>query len=157
MNIRWYITPGNIEGFHKSCEAVIRNVGRGTRAATEQACKDILRDSLSQVPQDTGALASTGFYEVRRRGDVKGYVYEGIVGYAGQAGAGVGHDVINQKSGKPVSTYADIVHEDLNAWHLLGKAKFLEDPVRDYANKSFRRVAETYWGFAINSSNATRV
>lgn len=154
MNIQWYLSPGERSKFVNACEAVIRNVGTGTKSATEQACKDILKESLAQVPRDTGALASTGFYEVTRRGARKGYAYEGTVGYAGQAGSGYAHDAINSKTGKPVSLYATIVHEDLDAWHMVGNAKFLERPVRDYAAKNFKRVAETHWKFAIEMSNA---
>jgi hypothetical protein len=151
MNIQWYISPGEAGKFANSCEAVIRNVGRGTRAATEQACKEILEESLKQVPRDTGALASTGFYEVKRRDALKGYVYEGIIGYAGQVGEGYYNDTLNPKSGMPVSTYSTIVHEDLEAWHIIGNAKFLENPVREYAHANFRRVAETHWMMSIET------
>lgn len=178
MNIRWFISTKEGGRFMNMCEAVIRNVGEGTKAATERMCADILSESLYQVPIDTGALASTGDYIVRRRSDVKGYRYEGIIGYAGftttgiQGGRGSTHNglggrithvrekgpvgarisstKVNSKNGLPVSAYAAVVHEDLDMPHPRGgKAKFLEDPVRDYANDQFKRVAENYWRWSI--------
>lgn len=146
MNIRWYIPSKDVEGFVRSCEATMRNVHRGTKGATEQACREVLEASLAQVPRDTNTLASTAFYDVQRRGDVKGYLYEGTVGYAGM-GRG---DAINPKNGRAASVYALKVHEDLTAYHPVGKAKFLEDPLRAYAEENFTRVAESHWYYAIN-------
>ena len=172
MNIHFDISQSERGKFVTMCEAVIRNVDRGTKSATELACAEILADSLAQVPMDTGTLASTGNYVVRRRSALKGYHYEGIVGYAGaivsgNLGQGVrgsvgsvitsvnaqmGYNPINPKNGLPASAYAAIVHEDLNMPHPNGgKAKFLEDPVRAYASK-FTRVAETYWRWAIETT-----
>lgn len=153
MNIQWYISKGDVNSFARSIEAVIRNVGRGTKAATDQACREILEASLAQVPRDTGTLANTGFYEVIRRAAVKGYSYEGIIGYAGAVGSGFSRDAVNPKTGKAASSYAVIVHEDLTSAHLAGKAKFLEDPIREYASR-FPRVAERHWSYALERSSA---
>lgn len=155
MNIHWYMSPKDARNFANSCEAVIRNVDRGTKAATEQACREVLEESLKQVPRDTGTLASTAFYEVSRRTARKGYVYEGTIGYAGAAGAGFKHDAVNPRTGKPASSYAIIVHEDLTVAHPGGgKAKFLEDPLRAYAANRFARVAEAHWAYAIESTSS---
>ena len=154
MRIDFYIAESEARRFKSSCEAVIRNVGRGTKTATTQACTEILQESLKQVPRKTGTLASTGFYEVRRRTNVKGYNYEGIIGYAGMAGSGVSHDRVNPVTGKPASSYSAVVHEDLAMVHRNGKAKFLEDPVREYGARNFKRVAETAWRYAIESTDA---
>ena len=155
MRINFYISGKERDKFMSSCEAVISNVGNATKAGTTQACEEILADSLVQVPRDTDTLASTGFYEVSRRMATKRYTYEGIVGYAGGTGAGASRDRLNPKSGAMASEYATRVHEDLKAWHLNGgKAKFLEDPVRDYGRARFKRVAETHWRYAIIKSNA---
>lgn len=154
MRIDFYLSPDESDKFASSCEAVIRNVGTATKAGTEQACKEILEESLKQVPRDTGTLASTAFYSVNRRMSTKRYTYEGVVGYAGQSGAGMSHDRVNPKSGKAASKYVFIVHEDLEAAHPNGgKAKFLEDPVREYGATRFKRVAETHWKNAIHLSN----
>lgn len=144
---------GGVPEFTSACEATIRNVYRGTKTATEQACQEILDESLKQVPRDTGTLASTGFYEVARRGDVKGYSYEGTIGYAGLTGSGSSRDRLNDKTGKMASSYAVQVHEDTTMPHPRGgKAKFLEDPVRDYGASKFKRVAEQHWIYAISEA-----
>lgn len=154
MRIDFYISPADRNAFASSCEAVLRNVGNATKAGTEQACKEILEESLKQVPRDTNTLASTAFYTVQRRMATKNYTYEGVVGYAGQAGAGMSHDKVNPKTGAAASQYVTKVHEDLEASHPNGgKAKFLEDPVREYAASNFKRVAETHWLNAIYLSD----
>lgn len=209
MNISWHISQSEAGKFLNSCEAVIRNIDSSTKSATELACAEILAASIEQVPKDTGALASTGDYLVRRRADVKGYRYEGVVGYAGAVGHGINatthlsnktivmgrgksakfatfkapasnvsrlgnamytrsrgsvgstfsgilHDAINPKSGLPVSAYAAVVHEDLDMPHPRGgKAKFLEDPVREYGQARFKRVAEEHWRMAISWADTT--
>lgn len=182
MNIRWEISQTEAGKFITTCEAIIRNVDNGSKMATEQACIEIMSDSLMQVPRDTGALASSGDYRVERRADIGGYRYEGIVGYAGGVSSGlqgsstmrpgfkeIGRtrglagsrltmlrrqggfsDPVNPKTGLPVSAYAAVVHEDLDMPHPRGgKAKFLEDPVREYGQANFKRVAESYWRWAI--------
>lgn len=154
MRIDFYLSPAERDKFASSCEAVLRNVDRATRAGTTQACQEILEESLKQVPRDTGTLASTAFYDVQRRMATKNYTYEGIVGYAGQSGAGMSHDRVNPKSGAAASSYVMKVHEDLEAFHPNGgKAKFLEDPVRAYGASRFKRVAETHWMNAIQLSD----
>lgn len=155
MRVDFYISGAEHRRFVASCEAVIRNVGNATKSGTEQACKEILEESLRQVPRDTGTLASTAFYEVTRRMATKAYTYEGVIGYAGAVGAGFSHDRLNPKSRAMASSYAVRVHEDLSASHPNGgKAKFLEDPVRDYGSSRFRRVAETHWRWGIEMSDA---
>lgn len=151
MRVDFYLSPNDRKKFSSSLEAVIRNVGRATKAGTEAACKEILAESLKQVPRETSTLASTGFYEVSRRMATKNYTYEGVIGYAGMVGKGVTHDRINPKSGIPASAYAFKVHEDIDAVHPNGgKAKFLEDPVALYGATRFKRIAETHWRYGIN-------
>lgn len=130
----------SLEDFKAKCEFAIRNVNRGTKKATTEAVREIMRESLNQVPRMTWALMSSAYYEVRRRTDTSTntWVYEGIMGYGGNG------NPINPKTGKQVSSYMMIVHEDLDANHTVGKAKFLEDPVRDYADKHFKRTVFKY-------------
>lgn len=55
----------------------------------------------------------------------------------------------------PASAYAGLVHEDLDMPHPNGgKAKFLEDPVRNWASGKFARTAMTYWRKAIKYSDS---
>lgn len=154
MRLDFYISPNQQRKFASSLEVLLRNVGGATKAGTEQACQEVLEASLAQVPRDTGTLASTAFYTVQRRDAVKGYTYEGIVGYAGMVGAGYTSDKVNPKSRAAASAYAVKVHEDLTALHLNGgKAKFLEDPARAYAASRFKRVAETHWRYAVEGQS----
>jgi len=132
----------NYSKFHKKCEATISKVARSTYTATEEACEDIMEESLRQVPKDTGALASSAFYDIRKAED---YGYEATLGYGGS--------VINPKTGIPVMDYAVIVHEDLEAFHPIGKAKFLEDPIRDYAAEKFPRTVIKHVKPTLESEN----
>ncbi len=132
----------NFSKFHKKCEATISKVARSTYAATEEACEDIMEESLRQVPRDTETLANSAFYDIRK---AKDYGYEAVLGYGGSA--------INPKTGIPVMDYAVVVHEDLEAVHPIGKAKFLEDPIRDYAAEKFPRTVIKHVGPAIESEN----
>lgn len=155
MRVEFHISRSEQDLFESSLEAVLLNVDKATKRSTTQACEEILEESLKQVPRDTGTLASTAFYDVARNRSTKRYTYQGVVGYAGTAGAGASYDKLNPKSGAKVSSYAVRVHEDLDAKHPNGgKAKFLEDPVRAYGTDNFSRVAETNWRHAIDASNA---
>lgn len=162
MRIDFHISQNEMGNFMESCEAAIRNVGRGSKAATEYAAWDIMSDSLGQVPVDTGTLASSAFAGVSRRTDTKSYTYGAILGYgdirglAGQVDFGPiewlmqPSNPLNPKSGLPASAYSARVHEDLDMPHPNGgKAKFLEDPIRTWASGKFARTAMTYWKRAI--------
>lgn len=129
-----------LKQFDAKCEAAIRNVFRGTKKATEAACQEILGNSMAEVPKDTYTLLMSAFYEVTRRSDTAAstWAYEGVLGYGGNG------DPINPKTGRPASAYMVDVHEDLSARHRNGKAKFLEDPVREYANNNFKRTVFKY-------------
>lgn len=201
MRIDFNLSQAELSKFRTACEAVIRNVGTGTRAAVVEAGVAIMADSLSQVPVDTGTLRDSAYLGVSRRDDVVGYKYGAVLGYGDPEGL-AGHtglnnrktvnytdqgsvvkgadgkvlktiapskasvDVatpmdwyilpnngINPKNKLPASTYAGRVHEDLDMPHPNGgKAKFLEDPVRNWASGRFARTAITYWKQAIHTS-----
>lgn len=126
--------------FEAKCQAAIRNLGRGTKKATTAACEEILELSRAEVPKDTLTLLASAFYEVSRRTDTAAttWAYEGIVGYGGNG------DPINPKTGRRASSYMVKVHEDLSVFHPTGKAKFLEDPIREYAREKFSRTVFKY-------------
>lgn len=162
MRINFLIDQRELGRFDAACEAMIANVGRGTKAAAVEAISTILDDALQQVPVETGTLAKSIFGGTYRRTDIKGYTYAGVVGFGAPDGADnidwikEPNDGINPKSGVKASVYATRVHEDLDASHPNGgKAKFLEDPVRDYAANNFARTAVNYWKRAINSSSVS--
>lgn len=166
MRIDFNISQRELGNFVESCEAVVRNVGASTKGATYEAISDIMSDALDEVPIDTGTLASSIFGGVYQRMDLRGYRYGGVVGFGEPRGLSneLGaadiewisepNNAINPKSGLPASAYAARVHEDLDMPHPNGgKAKFLEDPVRNYAASKFARTAIVYWKRAIQWSN----
>lgn len=154
MRIEFRISNAVQNAFKSSLEAALFNIDTATKRGTDQACREILEESLKQVPRDTGTLASTAFYEVQRNA-TKRYTYRGVIGYAGTAGSAIEHDKLNPSSAAMASSYAVRVHEDLDAKHPNGgKAKFLEDPVRSYGASRFKRVAETNWRYAIDALNS---
>ena len=130
----------SLSNFEAQCEAAIRNLGDGTKKATTAACQEILGNSMAEVPKDTYTLLMSAFYEVSRRTDISAstYAYEAIIGYGGNG------DPVNPKTGRRASSYMVEVHEDLSVYHPTGKAKFLEDPVREYARENFPRTVFTY-------------
>lgn len=130
----------DLNKFEATCQASMRNLFAGTKKATIEGCKSILEESLNQVPSVTRTLANSAFYEVERRSDTAAstWQYEGTVGYGGNG------DPVNPKTGAPASSYMMAVHEDLSADHPVGKAKFLEDPVREYMQKNFKRAVEKH-------------
>lgn len=126
----------NHKEFEQGLNLTIRKVNRGTRKATVAASNEILEASLKEVPRDTEALASSAYVEIS--GSSKNNYREGFaaeIGYGAKAGS------VNPKSGEHPSEYMITVHEDLEVYHKIGKAKFLEDPVRDYQRKLAPRFA----------------
>lgn len=115
----------NFTEFNRNCEAAIGKVKIGTDKATESMCKEILEDSLNEVPRDTSTLANSAFYKITS----KALSTIATVGYGGNG------DPTNKNTGRPSSEYMVVVHEDLSANHPIGKAKYLEDPIRRYEQK----------------------
>lgn len=125
----------NKNDFDAKCNVAISKLGNGSRKALIAACEEILDESMIQVPVETTTLMNSAFYEIT--GDYK-TGWNAILGYGGNG------DPINPKTGKPASSYMLAVHEDLTAHHPIGKAKYLEDPVRDYAARKFPRTVFKY-------------
>ena len=138
--IDFQFPKSELQKFDATCQIAIRNVFRGTKKATTAAAQEILGESMAQVPTETYTLLMSAYYEVSRRSDtaLSTYAYEAIIGYGGNG------DPINPKTGRSASSYMLAVHEDLSATHINGKAKFLEDPVREYAANNFKRTVFKY-------------
>lgn len=117
--------------FDSSCNAVITKVGNGSRKALIAALDTISENSLNQVPRETNTLANSHFWEVD--GNYK-------TGWTGTIGYGGNGNPVNPKTGQAASEYMVAVHEDLLAHHPIGKAKFLEDPIREFAAEKFPRT-----------------
>lgn len=113
-------------------EGLVERARAGAAQASYEEGEVEMTMSKRQVPVDTGALRSTGHVEPPQwQGDT---VTVGL-GYGGPAGPGFKRDV----------GYAVWVHENLMAHHEVGKAKYLEDPMRDEVNsgRALRRMGAT--------------
>lgn len=114
-------------------KVIMRKVETGTKKATKAAAEEILSDSLDQVPRDTNTLAKSAYYKVT--GSSK-------AGFTAEIGYGGNGNPINSKTGQSASEYMIVVHEDMNARHPVGKAKFLEDPVHAYQKRMAGKYAK---------------
>lgn len=108
-------------------EKEIKELGRilnkyGARAKRE-TMKHLFKEATgimtvskaSFVPVDTGALRSTGYVKPAQ-------------------------DFVELGYGGPAAPYALVVHEDLEAHHTVGSAKYLERPFRDATRGLARRL-----------------
>jgi hypothetical protein len=117
--------------FERKLEVAIARVQRGTKKATIQACEEIKEISIPMVPTETGTLAGTFFYEVE--GAYRNFTAR--LGYGGP------NDLVNPKTGQMASEYMIAVHENLDAAHPHGQAKFLEEAVKQYQEKFLTKAA----------------
>lgn len=120
-------------------EVVMSKVERGTKKATIAASQEILKESLNQVPRDTNTLAKSAFYEIQGNSND---------GFTSTIGYGGNKNPQNPDTGHKASEYMIVVHEDLSAKHPIGKAKYLEDPVRQYQ----KRLAPNFARFIKNET-----
>lgn len=115
----------------KNLQAIFQEVPHEAAAALYQEAELIMTDSKKEIPVDTGAARDSGFVEE----PVKSLLGAKVsLGYGGVA------TKINMETGEPTSVYLTYLHEDLKAKHLVGKAKFLEDPAKAHAKELERRV-----------------
>lgn len=95
----------------------------------------VMTQSKEQIPVDTGAAKNSAHVDAPKIGANEVTIE---FGYGGTA------TKVNPKSGKPTTTYLIKIHEDMDVRHKVGKAKFLEDPVKawegDLVFKLLKRV-----------------
>lgn len=121
--------------FDAQCNVALSKLGNGSRKSLVAACNEILDASIAQVPVDTSTLMLSAYWEITGHWKTG---WNAVLGYGGNG------DPVNPKTGKRASSYMVTVHEDLSAYHPMGKAKFLEDPVREYAARKFPRTVFKY-------------
>lgn len=100
----------------------------------------IMRDAKRLTPTDTGALKNSGHVE---KPDVQGSRVTVEMGFGGVAGAQsrIGKiqgpvlpgKTLTRQGDRDPAGYAIYVHEDLNAKHDDGQAKYLEQPALEHA------------------------
>lgn len=109
----------------------------GTRALSALAQElyregeEIMAASKPLVPVDTGALRSSGYVQPPV---IDGTVVRVTLGYGGPAAK------INPKTGQSTEGYAIFVHENLEAHHPVGMAKYLEIPFDAAKHGMVRRL-----------------
>ena len=118
---------------------VLRNLNKialGVQSESQKVlvaiAEKIMEASKLEVPQDTTALLQSAFVDVN---SYRRSVIQINFGYGGPA------DATNYKTGKLASSYAIYVHERLDLFHPVGKAKFLEDPMNAYVSKLLPELA----------------
>lgn len=89
----------------------------------------IMQESIAEVPKKSGTLASIAGVQATKETKTTLNV---------KIGYGVNGDAYNDKKHMFASEYMMIVHENLDAVHTNGKAKFFEDPL----NRGKVRIAE---------------
>lgn len=116
-----------------------RNYLRKLDAESKQAAKEAMKESLKelseeilrQVPRDTNTLVNSYSFKIVDEGDQ----------VTAKFGFALTKDPVNPKTGLRASQYMLAVHEDLSARHPNGgKAKFLEDPIRDFQAEFYRKA-----------------
>lgn len=113
----------------------LNKVALGVQSRSQQilltVAEQIMEASKAQVPQDTKALLSSAYVAATT---YRRSLLQVTFGYGGPK------DTVNPRTGELASTYAIYVHERLDAYHPVGKAKFLEDPVNEYAQRLPQRL-----------------
>lgn len=98
-----------------------RRANKGLKAGLYQEGEGIMAKSLTEVPRDTGVLASTGHVQLPKE-------------EAGRVSVTLGY-------GGPAAPYALRQHEELSYKHTVGKAKYLSDPANAAMAGMDRRIA----------------
>lgn len=101
---------------------VLRLVPAKAGAALYQEAEVEMTESKRRVPVDTGTLRASGHVQ---QSEMAADGVSVTMGYGG-----------------PAVDYALIVHEDLEAHHAVGEAKFLENVLRESAPFLLERIAK---------------
>jgi hypothetical protein len=117
MKVNMSIDGGQLTSFFTRSSA---NMMSSADVSVKKAAREALEESLAQVPKVTGTLADSAF--MHKIGNA-----EYMIGYGDSSS-------VNPKSKRAASDYMVQIHEDMALQHEHGgKAKFLEDPVNQYA------------------------
>lgn len=123
----------NDREFQKSLRGTLKNVGVGSVEGVRKTVHEITEETLKQVPRQYGTLAKSYAFKIRASDVI----------ILAELGYGRNGDPVDRRTGKRASEYMIPVHEDLEAVHPVGKAKYLEDPWRKYAPKFRQNIADS--------------
>jgi len=127
--------------------AIHQRVGRRLGPALRAEAEIEMTESKRRVPVDTGALRASGHVEgpegrTRQMLQFGGGRSSGRGSTRFAAGPAVGADVsVRLVYGGPAAGYAVAVHENVEAFHRVGEAKFLERPLNESAPFMAARIA----------------
>jgi hypothetical protein len=120
--------------------ALVRDLDSATPVALYQEAQDIMRESKRQVPVDTGRLRATGYVTPPQK-DEQGRDYVEL-GYGTDYALYV-HEIPPPEEGAPHPR--QIQPGTRTARHVTGKWKYLEDPIKERADRipeNIRRRAQ---------------
>lgn len=131
----------NIGSLVRNLQLAQKRVEFGAKKAVDTWADKVEEQSLMEVPRDTGSLANSFF----RESTMTLEEYSVTVGYGSESVK------INPKNSSLTTDYMLEVHENLDKDHPNGgKAKFLEDPVRqiteDFLSDSADIIRQTLGG-----------
>lgn len=105
---------------------ILRKLGRDAphaiAAELYMEAERLIADAKMETPVDTGALRASGHVQTPQ---MNGNMVEVVCGFGG-----------------PAVNYALIVHENLENFHPVGKAKYLEDPLNRRIPTMAERIAQ---------------
>jgi len=131
------VSNRSINRLESNFKGLYRDVMLNATDVMEKRAKNIMAESLTQIPKDTGAAASSRFID-------EALVYQDTIivhfGYSDETST-----VINPVTGKATSLYVYEIHEQLSGL-VRGLPKFLEAPttaaVRPYIEELTRSIAQ---------------
>lgn len=122
------------EELARALEAWGRNAALALSQALYEEAENLMTRSKRLVPVDTGNLRASGHVRPPVR---QGGALVVVLGYGGPAGSGNQGATNSREVG-----YAVYVHENTQAQHTTGQAKFLEQPVLEAQRTLGRTLAE---------------
>jgi hypothetical protein len=118
----------SIKKFHEELDDLSDRTSKAAASGLKAFAYEVIEQSKREVPVDTGALRASAFVEDPQINDKEEKVTIEL-GYGRQA------TQINPESGLATTSYMVDQHENLLYFHKVGKAKYLEDPVRSLTPK----------------------
>lgn len=134
MKITYSTSKKHNSQLSREFERMGKRLPWGLKKVAMEEVKSIMDESLDEVPRDTEALASSAFINQDRKGNI-------TFGYGGL------NAQTNPVSGSNTEEYMVAVHERLDVFHPVGKAKFLEDPVNRHAANLEKNVTSKLKSF----------
>ncbi len=108
--------------FEQQLKMVFKEILEGAASALFIEAEEVMTEAKIETPVDEGPLRASGHVQLPI---VQPTVVDVELGFGGPAGAGNQGETNDKDVG-----YAVYVHENLTAKHPVGKAKFLEDPIK---------------------------